>query len=209
MIALLGASFDPLTNGHLYMIEKAAPLFQKLYIALAINPNKKYTFSDDKRLDMLERVIQTIPAGHRQGIEIIKIGNEFLVEPAKLRHVQVLLRGCRNETDYEYERAMRHVNAQLAPNIQTLLFLPPQELELVSSSFVKGMCGPNGWEKIVHKYVPPFVYWNLIDKFNGEWLCPECWKPLSKTEIAEAKKVGVCNRCNACYDAYCDFMRNR
>jgi pantetheine-phosphate adenylyltransferase len=151
--AVYAGSFDPITLGHLWMIEQAQTLFDELTVAIGINPEKKYLFSLEDRLAMLREVTATYP-----NVRVASYENMFLVHYAKKIGATFILRGVRNEQDYGYERGMRYVNAELDPAIQTIFLIPPRELVEVSSSFVKGLIGPDGWESILRNYVPDPVH---------------------------------------------------
>ena len=73
-----------------------------------------------------------------------------------------ILRGIRSESDYEYERTMRNINGDLDPAICTVFLMPPRDIAEVSSSMVKGLIGPKGWQQVVRKYVPKPVYQHII-----------------------------------------------
>jgi pantetheine-phosphate adenylyltransferase len=161
--AVYGGSFDPPTNGHLWMIEQGASLFDSLVIAIGINPAKGYAFSLDERVEMLKNIMKQY-----SNTAIDTFENQFLVNYAESVGADYILRGIRSEGDYEYERVMRHVNSDLNRSILTVFLMPPREIVEVSSSFVKGLVGPKGWEKIVKKYVPEPVYEKFLEKFRGK-----------------------------------------
>jgi pantetheine-phosphate adenylyltransferase len=151
-------SFDPPTCGHVWMIEQGARLFGKLIVAAARNPEKTYTFPLDQRLGWLREI-----AGTHENVEVVSIENEFLAHFARDRGADFVLRGIRNEADYAYERAMRYVNTDLNPGLKSVFLMPPRELCEISSSFVKGMIGPGGWESVVEGYVPGVVFGDLVE----------------------------------------------
>lgn len=159
--AVYAGSFDPVTNGHLYMIKEGARLFDEFVVAVGTNPEKRYTFSAAERLRMLRAAAESIE--NVEHIEIVEMPNVYLVDFARSVGASYVLRGVRNEGDYLYERTMRHVNADMRPEVTTVLLMPPRELAELSSSFVKGLVGPEGWEKVVSKYVPPSV----LDALRG------------------------------------------
>lgn len=154
--AVYAGSFDPLTNGHLWMIEKGLEMFDRLYVAIGSNPAKTYTFSVDERLSMLR---DSIPSCER--LTISEFGNLYLVNYAKSVDAQYILRGIRSNNDYEYERVMRHINADMAPSITTTILMPPRDIAELSSSMVKSLIGPEGWEDSVRRYVPNAVFESL------------------------------------------------
>ncbi len=151
--AVYAGSFDPPTNGHLWMIEQGLELFDRLIVAIGNNPSKSYTFSVPDRLELLKA---SVPANDNLIIE--HFDNRYLVDYAKERDAKYILRGIRSPGDYEYERVMRHINADLAPTVTTCFLMPPRELAQVSSSMVESLIGPQGWEKTVQRYVPAPVF---------------------------------------------------
>lgn len=154
--AVYAGTFDPLTVGHLWMIEQGARLFGGLTIALGVNPAKKPLFSPDERLAMIREATAGIA-----GIRCESFSHQFLIDYAGAVGARTILRGIRSESDYEYERTMRNINGDLAPSITTVFLIPPREIAEVSSSFVKSLIGPAGWQEIVRRYVPPAVYRRL------------------------------------------------
>ena len=157
--AVYAGSFDPITLGHLWMIEQGRALFDELVVAIGINPDKRYLFTLEDRLAMLREVT----AGFAN-VKIASYENLFLVHYAEQIGAEFILRGIRNEQDYGYERGMRYVNAELDARVRTVFLIPPRELVEVSSSFVKGLVGPAGWEQVLEKYVPSPVYRRFIER---------------------------------------------
>ncbi|MGC9142396.1 MAG: pantetheine-phosphate adenylyltransferase [Candidatus Micrarchaeia archaeon] len=145
-------SFDPPTNGHLWMIEKGSQLFDRLIVAIGINSEKSYTFSVEERIEMLKEITKDI-----SNVEITHFEDKFLVKYAKEIGAEFILRGIRDTKDYEYEKSMRSINEDIDKDITTIFLMPPEKLSKVSSSLVKGLVGSKGWEKIVAKYVPNIV----------------------------------------------------
>lgn len=156
-------SFDPPTNGHLWMIDQGSGLFDDLIVAIGINPDKKYAFSLDERIKMLTKIIKQYP-----NTKVDSFENQYLVNYAKSVGAGYILRGIRSESDYDYERVMRNINSDLNPNIVTVFLIPPRGIADISSSFVKGLVGPEGWEEIVKKYIPEPVYEKFLEKFKNE-----------------------------------------
>jgi pantetheine-phosphate adenylyltransferase len=154
--AVYAGSFDPPTNGHVWMIERGARLFSRLVVAVAQNPEKQYSFPLGQRLGWLREIC----AAHAN-VEVADIQNRFLAHYARDIGAGHILRGIRDEEDYRYERGMRYINSDLNPGATTVFLMPPRSLGQVSSSFVKGMIGPEGWEPIVRGYVPACVYADL------------------------------------------------
>jgi pantetheine-phosphate adenylyltransferase len=150
-------SFDPLTVGHMYMIEEGARLFDHLTVAIGVNPDKKYTFPMEDRLAMLHESTKPF-----KNVTVASFSNHYLIRYAQLIRATHILRGIRTESDYEFERTMRNVNGDLDAGICTVFLMPPRGIAEVSSSMVRGLIGPVGWQKIVRKYVPEPVYSRLV-----------------------------------------------
>jgi pantetheine-phosphate adenylyltransferase len=150
-------SFDPLTVGHLWMIEQGVQLFDRLTVAVGVNPDKKYTFALKDRLGMLREATKHFP-----NVSVASFSNRYLIRYAQHIGATHILRGIRTESDYEFERTMRNINGDLDAGVCTVFLMPPRGIAEVSSSMVKGLIGPVGWQKIVRKYVPEAVYRRLI-----------------------------------------------
>ena len=154
--AVYAGSFDPPTYGHMWMIEKGLEMFDRLIVAIGDNPAKSYSFAVEDRLEMLR-----LSAPVCERLEIAHFDNRFLSAYAKERSADFILRGIRSPHDYEYERVMRHINADMAPEITTVFLMPPRDIAELSSSMVKGLIGPDGWQDIVCRYVPAPVFSRL------------------------------------------------
>ena len=151
--AVYAGSFDPPTNGHLWMIERGLEMFDHLIVAIGSNPSKSYSFSVEERLDLLRA---STPASKR--LVIAHFDNRYLVDYAKKMGAEYILRGIRSPNDYEYERVMRHINADMAPEVTTVFLMPPRDIAELSSNMIKGLTGPKGWEETVSRYVPKAVF---------------------------------------------------
>lgn len=156
--AVYAGSFDPVTWGHIWIIEQAAKLFDNVVVALGENVDKKYSFSLYTRLKLLKQVTQQF-----DNIEVTTFTNEFLINYAQSINAQYIIRGIRNTTDYEYEKSMRYVNSDICQDVSTIFLIPPRNVAEVSSSLVKGLVGSQGWEQIVRKYVPESVAQTIIE----------------------------------------------
>ena len=159
--AVYAGSFDILTNGHLWMIKAGVRVFDELTIALGVNPGKKMMFNTEERNEMLTEVVKGLP------VTIDVLCDEFLVNYAMRIGSPFLLRGIRNSADYEYEHMMRVVNSEIRKGVTTVFLMPPPKLAAVSSSMVKSLIGPMGWEKEVAKYVPPLVLDRIREKHRA------------------------------------------
>lgn len=151
--AVYAGSFDPITNGHLWIVEEALKLFDHLTVAIGINPEKRYTFSTKTRLKLLT---ECLPESKQ--LEIRHFDNRYLVDYASELGAQYIIRGIRSPADYEFERVMRQINEDIRPEITTIFLMPSRDVAEVSSSMVKGLVGPSGWEEQVKRYVPTPVF---------------------------------------------------
>ena len=155
--AVYAGSFDPPTNGHMYMIREGAQLFEELVVAVGVNPDKRTTFDLETRLRLLRSISEGFP-----NVVVDSFENQFLIRYAAGTGARYILRGMRNGQDFSYERTMRHVNGDLEPDLTTIFLIPPRELAETSSSFVKGLVGPAGWQDVVSRFVPAPVYAALL-----------------------------------------------
>ena len=151
-ISVYAGSFDPVTLGYLWMIRTGSSFFDKLVIAVGTNPDKKCYFSLRNRIKMFQESI----LGYRN-VTIDKYPKQFLIKYANTIGAQFILRGIRSTSDYEYEKSLSYINRKLNPEIVTVFLFPPREMVEISSSVVRGLIGPEGWEEVVGKYVPPCV----------------------------------------------------
>lgn len=156
-LGVYAGSFDPLTVGHLWMIEQGVALFDKLVVGIGINPDKRYTFSLEARLTLLRESLRGLP-----NVSITSFSNAYLIHYAQEVGATHILRGVRSAGDYEYERTMRNINGDLDAGICTVFLMPPRAIAEVSSSMVKGLIGPKGWRRVVRQYVPPPVYQHIL-----------------------------------------------
>ena len=160
--AVYAGSFDPPTKGHMYMIQEGARLFDELVVAVGVNPDKATTFSLKTRLDLLGEVTAGLA-----NVRVASFENQFLIRYAASTGAGYILRGIRNALDFGYERTMRHVNEDLQAGVSTIFLIPPRHLAETSSSFVKGLVGPEGWEEVVEGFLPPSVYREFLKRFGG------------------------------------------
>jgi pantetheine-phosphate adenylyltransferase len=168
--AVYAGSFDPVTNGHLWIIEQASKIFDRVIIAIGENAEKKYTFSLEDRIEMLNIMTKNIT-----NVEVTHFHNELLVNYTKRVGAQFIVRGIRNYSDYEYEKNMRYINSDLSQDINIVFLIPPRNFAEVSSSLVKGLIGNVGWEEIAKQYLPEIVLNKLrksVQKTSNRDSCP-------------------------------------
>jgi pantetheine-phosphate adenylyltransferase len=141
----------------MWMIEQGARLFDRLIVAVGVNPDKACTFPLEDRVAMLRE--STTKLGN---VSVDSFSNRYLIHYAQEMGATHVLRGIRTGSDYEFERTMRNINGDLGAGICTVFLMPPRGIAEVSSSMVRGLIGPVGWQKIVRKYVPAPVYKRLV-----------------------------------------------
>jgi pantetheine-phosphate adenylyltransferase len=152
-IAIYPGSFDPITLGHLDIIERAARLFDKVMVIISCNPNKQPLFSLEKRLQQIEECTQNLP-----NIEIDSFVG-LTVDYAKLKNAGVLIRGLRAVSDFERELQMAHTNKTLWGEIETVFLATSNEYSFLSSSMVKEIARFGGTiDHLVPKNVADDIY---------------------------------------------------
>lgn len=136
--AIYPGTFDPVTKGHTDIIIRAASLFERVIVAVAINPGKTPLFTLDERVTML---LQTLPA--LDNVEVCGFST-LLVNFAQERGAQVILRGLRAVSDFEYEFQLAGMNRKLNPALETLFLMPAEQYTYISSSLVKEIAALKG-----------------------------------------------------------------
>jgi len=160
--AIYPGSFDPLTNGHLDIVERCVRLFDRVVIAILTNSQKTPLFSADERKAIVREVLT--PQFPRVEIEI-EVFHGLLVDYAQRKNAQVIVRGIRAVTDYEYELQMALMNRRLAPAIETVFMMPAEHYSYLSSRLVKEISGHGG---SVSGLVPDLVEKRLKQKFETQ-----------------------------------------
>jgi pantetheine-phosphate adenylyltransferase len=155
-IAVYPGSFDPITNGHLDVIERAACLFDQLVVAVSRNTSKKPLFTVSERLEMLREVLQPYYN------VVVDSFDGLTVNYAKNLGAQAIIRGLRAISDFENEFMMALTNKKLVPSIDTLFLMTRAEYSFISSSAVKEVAYFGG---CVRDLVPPVVEQKLREKF--------------------------------------------
>lgn len=131
-IALFPGSFDPLTNGHLNMIERGTKMFDKVIVGVFVNTNKTALFTLDEKLMLIKQAV-----AHLENVEVIAQESNLTVESAAELGANFLIRGIRNVKDYEYEKDIAMMNHHLAPELETVFLLADEAYAHVSSSLLK------------------------------------------------------------------------
>ena len=152
-IAVYPGTFDPVTNGHIDIIQRAVKLFDKVIVAVALNPRKNPMFPVEQRVDFINQGLKGL-----KNVEVLPFSN-LLIEFAQSKKASVIIKGLRAVSDFEYELQMGLMNRNLDEKMETLFMIPSQEFSFLSSNFVKEIARHGG---DVHKLVPRSVAKNLI-----------------------------------------------
>lgn len=149
-IALFPGSFDPITLGHVDIIERAVPLFDEIKIAVGTNSAKNYLFPLKQRVQWIEQTF-----AHELKVSVITYEG-LTVDFAKEQGVQFLLRGLRNPADFEFEKAIAQANREMVPDLETVFLLTSARYAYISSSIVREVYNHGGdFQKFVPATVQP------------------------------------------------------
>lgn len=162
--AIYPGTFDPITNGHVDIIERGLAIFDRLIIAVALNPKKTPLFNVNERIEMIEETLGRHPK------VVVETFNGLLVEEAERRKAKVILRGLRAVSDFEYEFQMALMNRNISRNIETVFMMTGAAYSYLSSSVVKEIASLGG---PVDGLVPKIVSSRLKEKFAGTQLTNE------------------------------------
>ncbi|WP_350449585.1 pantetheine-phosphate adenylyltransferase [Aminobacterium mobile] len=154
--AVYPGSFDPITNGHIYIAERAAALFDELVVSVLLNPQKQSAFTVEERQAMAREALSHLP-----NVKISSF-NGLLVDFLRQERSRIIIRGLRALSDFEYEFQLALMNRQLAPDIETLFIVTDAKYSYLSSSAVKEIFNFGG---PVQEMVPPGVYRRLRERF--------------------------------------------
>ncbi len=157
ILSIYPGTFDPITNGHLDIIERACELFERVIIAVASNPNKKPLFNVQERKDMISRV-----TAHLNNVEVDSFEG-LLVTYAGSRNANVIIRGLRAISDFEYEFQMSLTNKKLNPDINTIFLMPNEKYTYLNSSLVRELASYNA---NVKEFLPEYVQKKIKEKFS-------------------------------------------
>ncbi len=152
--AVYPGTFDPITNGHSDLVQRAAKLFDHVIVAVAMNPGKQPIFNTDERVELATHVLADI-----DGVTVCSF-NSLLVDLVREHDAQVILRGLRAVSDFDYEFQLAGMNRRLAPEIETLFLTPAEHYSYISSSLVREIAALNG-------DVGPFVHDSVRAALNS------------------------------------------
>ena len=146
--AIYPGTFDPITNGHHDLVRRAASIFPRLVIAIAANPNKAPLFSLAKRVELARAVLIDLP-----NVEVMGYAG-LTVEFTRAQGLQVVIRGLRAVSDFEFEFQLANMSRHLAPDIETVFMTPQEQFTFISSTLVREMAVLGG---DVSEFVHPVV----------------------------------------------------
>ncbi|MCR5705588.1 MAG: pantetheine-phosphate adenylyltransferase [Acholeplasmatales bacterium] len=150
-------SFDPISNGHLDIIERASRQFDEVHVLVSYNVNKKSTFTPDERVDMIKRACKNIKN------VVVSKSSDLTVKYCKENGIQTMVRGLRNYMDYENEFSLYQFNRDIDPKIETLLLFPSTRTQFVSSSSIKELVAFN---LDITPYVPKEIIDEVISRLK-------------------------------------------
>ena len=156
-IAIYPGTFDPITNGHIDVIERASSLFDKVIVVVAVNSKKTQLFSDEERKDMAKTALS-----HLLNVEV-DIYQGLLLDYAVQKNASALVRGIRAISDFEYEFQIALMNRKIVPDIKTLFLMPHEKYTYLNSSIIRELAS---FKQDVSEFVPKNVAEMLKIKFG-------------------------------------------
>jgi pantetheine-phosphate adenylyltransferase len=163
--AMVTGSFDPITNGHMWMTQQACSIADKVYFAIASNPAKRGLFEPEERQFLAATSLKDYLTAEEFGkVNFVWVQRQFTAKVAKQLGVNFIVRGIRNHMDFAYESDVQQFNQSIEASIKHFYVVPSGPLTCVSSSAVKGYMGIEDWEEEVAKWVHPCVLEALIKK---------------------------------------------
>ena len=159
-IAVYPGSFDPITNGHLDIIDRASKVFDEIIVGVFVNPDKKSLFSIDERVSLIEKVTLKYPN------VTIQSCSGLLVHFMKERNAKVIIKGLRAVSDFEYEFQMSMMNNKLDPTIETVFMMTSAKYSFLSSSSVRQVAMFGG---CVKGLVPDEIVKDIMDKTSNNF----------------------------------------
>lgn len=156
VVAIYPGTFDPITRGHIDLIERGARMFDRLIVSVAANPNKQPLFSLAERVELVREALAHLPTIEICGFDIL------LVNHAKRIGAHVILRGLRAVSDFEFEFQLANMNRRLYPEIESVFLTPAEQFSFISSSLVREVAKLGG---NIAPFVHPKVEAALVAKF--------------------------------------------
>ncbi|ADW75938.1 MULTISPECIES: pantetheine-phosphate adenylyltransferase [Rahnella] len=156
--AIYPGTFDPMTNGHLDIVTRAALMFDQVILAIAASPSKKPMFSLDERVALATQV-----TSHLDNVEVIGF-SDLMANFAKNQGANVLVRGLRAVSDFEYEMQLANMNRHLLPTLESVFMMPSKEWSFISSSLVKEVARHGG---DITPFLPQIITQALMEKISA------------------------------------------
>jgi len=160
-IAIYPGSFDPFTNGHIDLVERATRIFDLVIVTVAVNSKKETLFTGQEREDLIREAIDKKPWSDKVEVEQF---TGLLIDFAEEKSATVLLRGVRQISDFEYEFQRALTNRRLSPMLDTLFLMPDENHAITSSSIVKEVAR---WDGDISSFVPPNIYKAILKKMDS------------------------------------------
>jgi len=157
-IAIYPGTFDPITNGHVDVIERASQIFDKILVVIAVNSKKMNLFTEVERLDMAKESLR-----HLDNVEVI-FHKGLIIQLAREKNAVALIRGIRAISDFEYEFQIALMNRKLEPEVYTLFLMPHEKYTYLNSSIIREL---SSYNQDVSEFVPPIVSKKLKEKFTS------------------------------------------
>jgi len=157
--AIYAGTFDPITNGHVDVIERACEMFDKVYVVIAVNSKKVTLFNEIERMEMIVESLR-----HVDNVEVI-LHHKLTVELAEEKGAIAMVRGIRAVSDFEYEFQIALMNRKLAPNIYTVFLTPHEKYTYLNSSIIREIAR---YDRDVSDFVPQNVAKRLKEKFQNK-----------------------------------------
>ncbi len=161
-IAIYPGTFDPITNGHLDVLERASRLFDKIIVTVGHNTSKSPLFSTNERISLIKGVIKGLKTEAKISV---KSFDGLIVDFARTHGARAIIRGLRAISDFEYEFQMALVNRRLFQDISTVFLMPHEKYTYLNSSIVKEVASFGG---DISNFVPPLVESEIKKKFDQE-----------------------------------------
>ena len=156
-IAIYPGTFDPITNGHIDVLERALEIFDNVIVAIAVNSSKIPLFTKEERLDILKNVLKDYPK------VIVDSFDTLLMDYAKQKNATAIIRGLRAVSDFEYEFQMALMNRNIYPSASTVFLMPHEKYSFLNSTLIREISRLGG---DISQFVPEYVKIKLEEKFK-------------------------------------------
>lgn len=155
--AVYAGTFDPITNGHVDVIERASQMFDTVIVVVAVNSKKVCLFAEAERLDMASESLK-----HLENVEVV-MHQGLIVDYAASRNAVALIRGIRAVSDFEYEFQISLMNRKLKPDIKTIFLMPHEKYTYLNSSIIRELAR---FDQELEEFIPPYVAKKLKERFQ-------------------------------------------